>query len=652
MNNFELKDIFSSDLVFIDSKVSNQDEVFSFVVNKLKDKQLISESQITEVIAALKARENVTSTGIGREIAIPHIILNSANRIFGCIFKSEKGIDWQALDGKPVKLIVFLFAPESLRKEYLRILSEVAQILNIPELLNKIIKSQKPTVIYKLLTTGYAPSFWEKYQRVISFVLGMIFVFLMAKLIFSLVKLPDIDIYYRLDYLRFNETQWVNKEVLSVVLFFSMVLGTLLFFRYRVAFGGIALSLLLVGGVLDIETTVKYMSIPTILFIVCVMVLVKWFEAKGVFRFLVVKALKHFFHSPVLLFSALMFFSAILAGLIDEVSAILITFGIAIEIARRTKVGIIPYLLGLVMATNLGSALTLIGNPIGIYLAFAGKLTFVDFLKNSTVISILTVILITLIVALYYRKTIKGGNIAFDISEIEEKVELPEHKELLLAVLIFIIFVAFVVSHSFLEALLKVEERTVLLATALGIVGFIVLREEERGRYFIEKGPDWWTILYFMFLFANAACLEYTGVTVKLAHLLVQASKHLPLQFLGHLKESAGIMTLLLWGSGILSGFVDNLPIVAALVPVVKDLNAQGIVGANLFWWSLLIGGCFGGNLTMIGSTANLVAIGVYEKSYRRKFLFKEWIKIGIIVTMLSLLLANLLLLLRLLINK
>ncbi|MCX8014477.1 MAG: hypothetical protein N2748_00515, partial [candidate division WOR-3 bacterium] len=220
------------------------------------------------------------------------------------------------------------------------------------------------------------------------------------------------------------------------------------------------------------------------------------------------------------------------------------------------------------------------------------------------------------------------------------------------AVLIFVIFVAFVVSHSFLEALLKVEERTVLLATALAIVGFIVLREEERGRYFIEKGPDWWTILYFMFLFANAACLEYTGVTVKLAHLLMQASKIMPFQFLGHLKDSAGIMTLLLWGSGILSGFVDNLPIVAALVPVVKDLSAQGIVGANLFWWSLLIGACFGGNLTMIGSTANLVAIGVYEKSFRRKFLFKEWIKIGIIVTISSLLLANLLLIFKLVTYK
>ncbi|MEO0075413.1 MAG: SLC13 family permease, partial [candidate division WOR-3 bacterium] len=455
----------------------------------------------------------------------------------------------------------------------------------------------------------------------------------------------------KLDYLKFNETVWINKEIISMMLFFSMVLGTLLFFRFRVAFGAAALCLLLLAGVMDIETTVKFMSIPTILFIISVMVLVKWFEAKGVFKYLVVRALKYFHNSPMLLFAALMFFSAILAGLIDEVSAILITFGIAMEIARHTKISIIPYLLGLVMATNIGSAMTLIGNPIGIYLAFAGKLTFFDFLKNSTIISLFSVIIIILIVLFFFRKKIKSEG-KVDITEIENNIEVPERKELLIATIVFAIFVIFIVLHSWLEHLLRVEERTVLLATVLGIVGFIVLREEERGRYFIEKGPDWWTVLYFMFLFANAACLEYTGVTAKLAHLLVAAAHNLPLGFLGHLKESTGIMSLMLWSSGILSGFVDNLPIVAALVPVVKDLTAQGIFGSNIFWWGLLLGGCFGGNLTMIGSTANLVAIGLYEKSFRKKFHFTEWIKIGIIVTIVSLIMANFILFVKLLLIK
>ncbi|MEO0091772.1 MAG: SLC13 family permease [candidate division WOR-3 bacterium] len=647
MFDFELKDIFSPDLVFIDSEPKTQKEVFAFVADKLKEKKLISDNQVSEVISALNSREEIGSTGLGKGIAIPHITFKNSNKIFGFIYKNDKSIEWQSIDGKPVKLIVFLFAPEAKRQEYLSVLAEVARVLNLPQVLEKILKENDPLKIYKLLTGEYEPSFWAKYSKYFYFIFGVLAIIILAKLFLSYVKVPNLEIYEKLDYLKFNEPVWITKEIIATTLFFSMVLGTLLFFRYRVAFGAAALSLLLIAGVMDIETTVKFMSIPTILFIVAVMIMVKWFEDKGVFQYLVIKALKYFYGSPLLLFGALMFFSCILAGLVDEVSAILITIGIAVEISRHTKTNIIPYLLGLVMATNVGSALTLIGNPIGIYLAFAGKLTFLDFLKNSTVISILTAILIIGLIVYIYRKQIKS-KIAIDINELESKMEIKDKKEISLAIIIFIIFVILVIMHSFLEKALRVEERTVLLATVLAIVGFIVLREEERGRYFIEKGPDWWTVLYFMFLFANAACLEYTGVTAKVAHIIMNAGQILPLHFMGNLSQSANVLTILLWSSGLLSGFVDNLPVVAALVPVVKDLIASGLPKANILWWSLLIGGCFGGNLTMIGSTANLVAIGVFERSYRRKFSFKQWLKLGIIITLITLLFANFLLLIKL----
>ncbi len=647
MLDFELKEIFSPDLIFVDSAPKTREEVFAFVVGKLNEKKLIEDQQVAEVISALNAREDIGSTGLGKSIAIPHITLKNSDRIFGFVYKNERNIEWHSIDGKPVKLVVFLFAPETKRQEYLSVLAEIARLLNLPQVLDKILKEDNPAKIYKLLTSEYKPSFWSKYAKSFYFICGMIAIIILVKLFLTAIKVPNLEIYEKLDYLKFNESVWINKEIIATTLFFTMVLGTLFFFRYRVAFGAGALSLLLIAGVMDIETTVKFMSIPTILFIVAVMIMVKWFEDKGVFQYLVIKALKYFYGSPLLLFGALMFFSCILAGLVDEVSAILITIGIAVEIARHTKVSVIPYLLGLVMATNVGSALTLIGNPIGIYLAFAGKLTFFDFLKNSTVIALLTAILIIGLIVYLYRKQLKS-KIPIDINELEIKMEIKDKREVSLAIIIFIIFVILVVMHSFLERVLRVEERTVLLATVLAVVGFIVLREEERGRYFIEKGPDWWTILYFMFLFANAACLEYTGVTVKVAQLIIRAQQILPLHLMGNLSQSANVLTLLLWSSGLLSGFVDNLPVVAALVPVVKDLIASGLPQGNILWWSLLIGGCFGGNLTMIGSTANLVAIGVFERSYRRKFSFKQWLKLGVIVTFITLLFANVLLLIKL----
>ncbi len=646
-DDFDLRDIFSPDLIFIHPQLKTKEEVFEFIATKLQEAGEITVDQVKTIVAALKERESLGSTGIGKEIAIPHITCKGITKLIGSALLIEEGIDWGSLDGKPVRLLVFLFAPEEKRDEYLSTLAEVARVLHIPEQLKGILRAKNPDNIYELLTGIYKEQRFIRYQRFLYFGVGLIIFFLLAKITFTHVKIPPLPIYQKLGALHFNEPFWINREIFSTTLFFSMVLGTLLFFQYRVAIGGLALSLLLISGVMDIEMTVKFMSIPTILFIIAVMVIVKWLEEKGVFKFLVLHGLRYFHNSPWLLFSALMLFSALLAGLVDEVSAILITLGIAVEIARRTKVGVIPYLLSLVMATNIGSALTLIGNPIGIYLGFASKLTFLDFLKNSTPIAITTVLIVILIALLFYRREVKKS-VGVDIKELEEKVSIPSKGELRLAIIVFLLFITLVVFHTFLEKLLQVEERTVLLALPLGIVGFIVFKEQERGRYLIEKGPDWWTILYFMCLFASAACLEYTGVTVKIAYLLTKAAKLLPLTLFGNLAESASILTFLLWGSGLFSGFVDNLPIVAALVPVVKNLVASGMPGANLFWWSLLIGGCFGGNLTMIGSTANLVAIGVYERSYRRHFPFKRWLFLGIIVTFVSLFFANCLLLLKL----
>ncbi|MEO0097576.1 MAG: SLC13 family permease [candidate division WOR-3 bacterium] len=634
MEENRLEKIFNPEFIFLDLEFKTKEEIFSFVKEFLEKKKIIDKAEGERLVDLLKERENLGSTGVGLGIAIPHLSLKTIKETFTLILRLKKPIDWQALDQKPVNLVVFLFSKEEERNFYLKTLSYVAHIFHNKKILSQILSAKTKEEVYEYLIYKRKLGFFKRYQKVFYYLFGMCLIFLVAKFLFTTLKLPFDS--------PFNSPFWIKKEIIALVLFFSMVLGTLFFFSHRVAFGGFALTLLLLTGVVDIETAIKFMSIPTILFIIAVMIMVKWFSEKGVFRYLVIKAIKYFGKSPLLLFSSLMFFSALLGGLIDEVSAILITFGIAIEIVRYTKGNIIPYLIGLVMATNIGSALTLIGNPIGIYLAFSAKFTFLDFLKNSTPISLLSLFFTIFIILFLYQKNIKLEN-KIELKKLEEEVD---KKELRVALFIFLVFVILVINHSLIEHLLKVEERTMLLGAGLLIVGFIVFYEREYSRFFVERGPDWWTILYFMFLFANAACLEYTGVTHKLAYLLSEGAKRFPF-FREDLKETFGTLTMLLWGSGILSGFVDNLPIVAALVPVVKDLTLKGIPLANQLYWSLLIGGCFGGNLTMIGSTANLVAIGVYERSFRKSFRFSDWLKAGIIVTFLTLLFANFLFLIK-----
>jgi Na+/H+ antiporter NhaD/arsenite permease-like protein len=203
--------------------------------------------------------------------------------------------------------------------------------------------------------------------------------------------------------------------------------------------------------------------------------------------------------------------------------------------------------------------------------------------------------------------------------------------------------------HARAEALLGLGEGTMLMVAPLAAVAFIIFAEQERGKLLLERSIDWWTLLFFMFLFASAACLEHTGVTTKLGYLLLQAAQQSPLnRWLGQSGVTGSALILMLWGSGIGSGFVDNMPIVAALVPVVKSLLAVKLPHASILWWSLLFGGCFGGNLTVIGSTANLVAVGAFEKASGKSIRFWQWLKFGVIVTVVSLLVATAALLLQL----
>ena len=124
---------------------------------------------------------------------------------------------------------------------------------------------------------------------------------------------------------------------------------------------------------------------------------------------------------------------------------------------------------------------------------------------------------------------------------------------------------------------------------------------DQRGRHYIETEVEWWTLLFFMMLFAVAGTLDYTGVTSKIA-------KDFSSAFSGNPVLLTPVIVFL---SAVGSAFVDNVVFVAAFIPVVRELNM------NCYWWALLLGACFGGNITMIGSTANIVVLGLLEKRYR-----------------------------------
>jgi Na+/H+ antiporter NhaD/arsenite permease-like protein len=152
-----------------------------------------------------------------------------------------------------------------------------------------------------------------------------------------------------------------------------------------------------------------------------------------------------------------------------------------------------------------------------------------------------------------------------------------------------------------------------------------------KAREFIEKDVEWWTLVFFLLLFAQAGALTFTGATDVVARYFARVTSHDPVS----------LIILIIIASSIGSSILDNVVLVAAFIPVIKSFQLMGF-NVDTFWWALLFGGCFGGNITLIGSTANIVALGILEKERNIRLTFFRWFWIGLVVGIVSVAIATL----------
>jgi Na+/H+ antiporter NhaD/arsenite permease-like protein len=171
---------------------------------------------------------------------------------------------------------------------------------------------------------------------------------------------------------------------------------------------------------------------------------------------------------------------------------------------------------------------------------------------------------------------------------------------------------AFIASHHVLEQGLGLDTNSILLVAPLVCAGVIMIIRRDRARHYVEHEVDWWTLLFFLLLFAISGTLQYTGVTARAAHAVA-----------GRIgQDSVVLIPTILGLSAVGSAFVDNVIFVAAFSPVIEELGRTMPVKA--LWWALLFGACFGGNITLIGSTANIVALGLLEKNAHIRMRFRD----------------------------
>jgi len=310
------------------------------------------------------------------------------------------------------------------------------------------------------------------------------------------------------------------------------------------------------------------------------------------------------------------------------VTTVLILTPITILIAVELGISPIPFIISEILASNIGGTATLIGDPPNIMIGSSAHLSFMDFVINLGPLIVLLMFIFSAVVYFLWGKKMHVTNEKkARIMDFNESKFL-EDKPLLLKSLSVL---ALVVSGFLLHSFLHLEAATIALSGAALLM--LISKKNDVEKFFHEV--EWETIFFFIGLFILVGGLSELGVIKKMAEGLISITN-------GDIKNTSIIV---LWGSGILSGLVDNIPYVATMIPLIKDFGQNPALVANNvsiapLWWSLAIGACLGGNATLIGASANVVAAGISGKNgYKISFL--QFTKYGILITTINLMVST-----------
>jgi len=417
------------------------------------------------------------------------------------------------------------------------------------------------------------------------------------------------------------------QQVLASSIFIMIVMATLLFWKFRLAIAFVGISILMGSRTLDLPTFIKECQLDVILFLVGMMVTVGVLKELGLFTWIIQSVIKTPHMTGQMFVVIIAVLGALMSCIVDEVTSIVFIATLIFQVCDTVKVRPTPFIIIAVMATNIGSTGTMLGNPVGILIGqnATPPLSFPDFVKWSFPIMLLTLSASIAILLWWFRR---------DIKLLSERLSARREMGLGLGPLVRVPYkrglgilvgmIGFIALHHYLEGYLGLAPNTVLIVAPLMIAGLLMIWRHERARHYIEADVEWWTLLFFMMLFAVAGALQHTRVTEEIA---------------GHFQTAFGnrpsVLTPAIIGiSAVGSAFVDNVVFVAAFMPIVNKLGHTPLL------WALLQGACLGGNATMIGSTANIVALGMLEKRYRTQVHFFEWLKAGIVVAVFSCLIA------------
>jgi len=359
--------------------------------------------------------------------------------------------------------------------------------------------------------------------------------------------------------------------------------------------GGILMVLL---GIIHQEEAIHHIDFNTLGLLIGMMILVSITAQTGVFKYMAIQAAKAAKGKPIRILVYLSLITAFASAFLDNVTTVLLIVPVTFSIARQLQVSPIPYLVSQILASNIGGTATLIGDPPNIMIGSAvPELDFMAFVYNLAPIIVVIMAATTVCFVFLYRNQLKSSpKLEAELLKLNARDELTDPALLKKSLLVM----ALTIAGFMLHGVLHLESATIALTGAF----LLLLLTGERYLEEALSKVEWNTIFFFVGLFVLVSGLVETGVIAMLAEKAIS------------LTGGDALLTslLILWMSAIASAFIDNIPFVATMIPMIKEMGALGITNLEPLWWSLALGACLGGNGTLIGASANVIVAGLAAK--------------------------------------
>lgn len=410
-------------------------------------------------------------------------------------------------------------------------------------------------------------------------------------------------------------------KIIAVAVFLIVILLIISERVHRTAAAMAGAMVLILTGVMSADKALSYIDFNTIGVLVGMMIFVAIVRRSGMFEYIAVRAAKAVHGDPWKIMVAFTLITAVLSAILDNVTTVLLVGPMSIAIARMLKIDSVPFLMGQILASNVGGTATLIGDPPNIMIGSAAHLSFMDFLDNTGFAVLFILAVLILLMKIVYEKKIELGTV--DTGAIEK---LDPSKSITNRALMkkgIIVLICVIVGFMFHDKL-GIESSVIALTAAA--VMLIIGREDVNEAI---QDVEWTTILFFMSLFVVVGGLTETGIIKELASKIIDATNGHPMV----------TMLVLLWASALLSSILDNIPFVATLIPLILAMQADGI-DVTSFWWAISLGACLGGNGTMIGASANVVLSDISTK-HGYPITFKSYLKVGMPFMLLSIVIST-----------